>query len=60
VEQLVNEDVVTVKEATRGKRVVAFKTSDGVDVYPDDELDVSQLGRAAVNSGSLSYFHVHK
>lgn len=51
MEQLVNEDVVTVKQTTSGKRVVAFKTLRGLDVYPDDELDVSQLGRAAVNSG---------
>lgn len=51
VEQLVEESVMTAKPATSGRRLIAFTTQQGVDVYPDDELSVSQIGKAAVNSG---------
>lgn len=51
LEYLVNDNVVSVKPATKGKRHIAFTTVDGKDVYPDDELDVNQIGRAVVNSG---------
>lgn len=51
LEHLVNDNVVSVKSSTNGRRFVSFTSVIGLEVFPDDELDVSQIGRAAVNSG---------
>jgi POLQ-like helicase len=51
VEDLVNDEAISFKSISIGFRNVAFKTADNVEVFPDDHLEVSKLGKASANAG---------
>lgn len=52
IKELIKQTALTCTARTAGNRFASFRISDqGVEVFPDDLLEVSMLGKAATNAG---------